>query len=421
MLQQERAINKGTDWLLIGMWLTLMLIGWMAIFSATYDESQPGIFNLNHSYGRQLLWMVGSFILAGAMIITDSKFYVAFAYLIYGIILLLLASVFIIGTSVNGNKNWIDIGTFQLQPSEFTKFATNLALAKYLSGLNINMKILRTRLIALALIAIPAVLILMQGDTGSTLVFGSFMLVLFRFGLPGSYLVVGLYAILLFILSMVIQKYLLIGILFLIGGVFLFLSKRNRSITFILVAMFVLSSGYVMTTDYVFNHLLEPHQQERVNVLLGKKVEQKDADYNVRQSKIAIGSGGFLGKGFMQGTLTKYNFVPEQSTDFIFCTIGEEFGFWGAGLLLLFYSAFLFRIIYVAQRQRSRFSMIYAYGVVAVIFFHILINVGMTMGLMPVIGIPLPFISYGGSSLWSFTILLFILIKLDGDRLAILR
>ena len=421
MYQQERRFNKGIDWLLIGLFLTLALIGWVAIFAATYDETHPHIFDISHAYGRQLLWIIGSFLLAGIVLLTDSKFYPAFAYVIYGIIMLMVCMVFIFGSTVRGDKNWIDIGNFQLQPSEFSKFATNLAVAKYLSGLNVNMKDLRTRIVTIFLFMFPAFVILLQGDTGSALVFVAFFLVMFRFGLPGSYIVIGLYVILLSVLSLVIDKYIMIVGLFVVGGALLFLSKRNRSVAFIMVTAFVLSSGYVLATDYIFNKVLEPHQQQRINVLLGKEVKVKDADYNVRQSKIAIGSGGLKGKGFLQGTLTKYNFVPEQSTDFIFCTIGEEFGFWGSTLVLLIYLGLLLRILHIAQRQRSRFSMIYAYGVAAIIFFHVVINIGMTIGLMPVIGIPLPFISYGGSSLWSFTILLFILIKLDGDRLAILR
>lgn len=419
--QAERKMNQGIDWMLILLFAALVFVGWMSIFAATYDETQPSIFDIDRSYGRQFLWIIGAAILAGAVLLTDSKFYPAFAYGIYGVVVLMVCSVFILGTTVNGDKNWIDIGSFQLQPSEFAKFATNLAVAKYLSGLTINMKDLRTRLTTIALFILPAALILLQGDTGSALVYACFFLVMFRFGLPGSYLMMGLYVITLSVLSLVLDKYIVIIMLLVIGGLLWFVSRRNRSLVFIMVSVFVVSSVYVLTTDYVFNKVLEPHQQQRINVLLGKEVKVKDADYNVRQSKIAIGSGGLWGKGFLKGTLTKYNFVPEQSTDFIFCTIGEEYGFWGSTLLLLLFLALLLRIMYIAQRQRSRFSMIYAYGVAAIIFFHVLINVGMTIGLMPVIGIPLPFISYGGSSLWSFTVLLFILVKLDGDRLAILR
>lgn len=417
----QRRMNQGIDWVLITLFAVLVLIGWMSIFAATYDESQPSIFDLDKSYGRQFLWIIGSMILGGAILLTDSKFYITVAYVIYTVVLLLLALVFVIGTSKHGNMNWIEIGSFQLQPSEFAKFATNLALAKYLSGLNVNMRNLRTRFVSLGFFALPALLVLLQGDTGSALVFLSYFLVLFRFGLPGSYLLLGVYVIALSVLALLFDKLILILVLFGITGILLYIARKNRTVIFIVIVAMLFSSGYVLTTDYVFNHVLEKHQQQRVNVLLGKKVDVKDADYNVRQSKIAIGSGGLIGKGFMNGTLTKYNFVPEQSTDFIFCTIGEEYGFLGSSLLLLIYLTLILRILFVAQRQRSRFSMIYAYGVAAIIFFHLLINIGMTIGLMPVIGIPLPFISYGGSSLWSFTILLFILIKLDGDRLATLR
>jgi len=416
-----RKPNQGIDTMLVLLFFALVLIGWVAIFAATYDESQPSIFDIDKSYGRQFLWIIGSLLLAGAILLIDSKFYVSFAYIIYGLVLLMLAAVFVIGTTKHGDHNWIAIGSFQLQPSEFSKFSTNLALAKFLSGLHINMKDLRTRFTAIGLFALPALLVLLQGDAGSALVFLSYFLVLFRVGLPGSYLLLGVYVIVLSVLSLVFDKLILVLGLFALTGILVYAVRRNRAVVFIVIAALIFSTGYVYTTGYVFNHVLEKHQQDRVKVLLGQKVDVKDADYNVRQSKIAIGSGGLLGKGFLQGTLTKYNFVPEQSTDFIFCTIGEEYGFWGSTLLLLLYLALMLRILFIANRQRSRFSMIYAYGVAAIIFFHVLINIGMTIGLMPVIGIPLPFISYGGSSLWSFTILLFILIKLDGDRLAILR
>lgn len=419
--QTIRKPNQGVDWMLIILYIALMLIGWIAVFAATYDDTQPSIFDLDKSYGRQFLWILGSLLLGGAILLTDSKFYTTFAYGLYVLVLLMLAAVFVIGTAKHGDKNWIAIGSFQLQPSEFAKFATNLALAKFLSGLTINMKDLKTRFIALGLFGLPALLVLLQGDAGSTLVFLAFFLVLFRFGLPGSYLLLGVYVIALSVLSLVFDKLYIVTALILISVLLIYLGRRSRTQVFIVVAAFLFSIGYVFTTGYVFDKVLEKHQQDRVKVLLGQKVDVKDADYNVRQSKIAIGSGGLWGKGFLKGTLTKYNFVPEQSTDFIFCTIGEEYGFWGSTLLLLLYLTLMLRILFIANRQRSRFSTVYAYGVAAIIFFHVLINVGMTIGLMPVIGIPLPFISYGGSSLWSFTILLFILIKLDGDRLAILR
>lgn len=419
--QTIRKPNQGIDAMLILLYFALVLVGWMAIFASTYDELQPSIFDLDKSYGRQFIWIIGALILAGAVLLTDSKFYTTFAYIIYAIIMLLLAAVFVLGTSHKGDKNWIDIGSFQLQPSEFAKLAVSLALAKFLSVLNINFKDTKTRFIALSIFIFPTLLVIIQGDLGSALVFFSFFLVLFRFGLPGYYLLLGVYIILLSILALVFDKLILMLVLLIISGAILYIGRRNRNSIFIVLISFLFSAGYIFATDFVFNHVLEKHQQVRVNVLLGKKVDVKDADYNVRQSKIAIGSGGFLGKGFLQGTLTRFNFVPMQSTDFIFCTIGEEFGFIGTTLLLAIFLALMLRILFVAQRQRSRFSMIYAYCVAGIIFFHVLINVGMTIGLMPVIGVPLPFISYGGSSLWSFTILLFILVKLDGDRLAILR
>src|SRR6185295_6943806 len=288
----QRRINQGIDWILILLFAVLVLIGWMAIFAATYDESQPDIFDLDKSYGRQFLWITGSTILAGAILITDSKFYATVAYGIYATVVLLLAAVFVIGTSKHGNMNWIEIGSFQLQPSEFAKFATNLALAKFLSGLNVNMKNLRTRFVALGIFGLPAILVLLQGDTGSALVFLSYFLVLFRFGLPGSYLLLGVYVLVLSVLSLLFDKMILILVLFAIAGVLFYIARKNRTVVLIVLTALLLSSGYVLTTDYVFNHVLEKHQQQRVNVLLGKKVDVKDADYNVRQSKIAIGSNG---------------------------------------------------------------------------------------------------------------------------------
>ena len=308
-----------------------------------------------------------------------------------------------------------------MQPSEFAKFSVALALAKFLSNQNINLKNNRTKFIALCLIFFPALLIQLQGDTGSTLVFLGFFLVLYRFGLPGEILMMGVGVLTLSVLALLMDKFILIGILLVLAGASIYFVRRTRAAYFIIGGLFVGASLYVTTTNYVFNNVLKLHQQQRIKVLLGQEVNVKDADYNVRQSKIAIGSGGFLGKGPLHGTLTKYNFVPEQHTDFIFCTIGEEYGFWGTTLFIGLFIFLLTRILTLAERQRSKFSRIYAYGVASILFFHFLINVGMTIGLAPVIGIPLPFISYGGSSLWSFTILLFVLIKLDADRLAVLR
>ncbi len=397
-----------------------MAIGLLVVYASSHDEAKP-FFDTRQLYVRQLIWVGTSVILAGFILVTDNKIYTTFAYFIYGLILLMVIGVFFFGHEVNGNKNWFEIGSFQLQPSEFAKFSVALALAKFLSNQNINLKNNRTKMISLGLIFFPALLIQLQGDTGSTLVFLSFFLVLYRFGLPGEILALGVGVLALSVFSLVIDKYILIGILLILAGASLYFIKRTRAAYFASAGLFIGASLYVTTTNYVFNNVLKLHQQQRIKVLLGQEVNVKDADYNVRQSKIAIGSGGLLGKGPLNGTLTKYNFVPEQHTDFIFCTIGEEYGFWGTSLFVILFLFLLSRILSLAERQRSKFSRIYAYGVASILFFHFLINIGMTIGLAPVIGIPLPFISYGGSSLWSFTILLFVLIKLDADRLAVLR
>ena len=416
----KRKTTNNLDWGIILLYSVFVSIGLLVVYASSHDETKP-FFDYRQLYIRQLIWVGTSAILAIFILVTDNKFYTSFAYIIYAAVILLVVGVFFFGHEVNGNKNWFEIGSFQLQPSEFAKFSVALALAKFLSNQNINLKYNKHKMMALALIFFPALLIQLQGDTGSTLVFLGFFLVLYRFGLPGEILMLGVVVLALSVFALVIDKFILIGILFFLAGASLYFIKRNRASYLIIAGLFIGASLYVTTTNYVFNNILKLHQQQRIKVLLGQEVNVKDADYNVRQSKIAIGSGGFLGKGPLHGTLTKYNFVPEQHTDFIFCTIGEEYGFWGTSLFVSLFLFFLTRILTLAERQRSKFSRIYAYGVASILFFHFLINIGMTIGLAPVIGIPLPFISYGGSSLWSFTILLFVLIKLDADRLAVLR
>ncbi|GDX52625.1 rod shape-determining protein RodA [Bacteroidota bacterium] len=416
----KRKTTNNLDWGIILLYSVFVAIGLLVVYASSHDDTKP-FFDYRQLYIRQLIWVGTSAILAIFILVTDNKFYTSFAYIIYAAVILLVVGVFFFGHEVNGNKNWFEIGSFQLQPSEFAKFSVALALAKFLSNQNINLKYNKHKMMALALIFFPALLIQLQGDTGSTLVFLGFFLVLYRFGLPGEILMFGVGVLALSVFALVIDKFILIGILFFLAGTSLYFIKRNRSAYLIIAGLFIGASLYVTTTNYVFNNVLKLHQQQRIKVLLGQEVNVKDADYNVRQSKIAIGSGGFLGKGPLHGTLTKYNFVPEQHTDFIFCTIGEEYGFWGTSLFVSLFLFFLTRILTLAERQRSKFSRIYAYGVASILFFHFLINIGMTIGLAPVIGIPLPFISYGGSSLWSFTILLFVLIKLDADRLAVLR
>jgi rod shape determining protein RodA len=350
----------------------------------------------------------------------DSKFFSQFAYGIYGFFLILLLGVLVTGKTTAGSKSWFEIGGFGLQPSEFAKFATNLALAKFLSATDIHIKEIKTKVYAALILFIPALLILLQNDTGSALVYVTFILVMYREGLSGNILIFGLVIAVLFVLALLINKFILSAILVVIGILFFLVIRRNKKAIITLVTFAVLTIGFVFTVDYVFDNVLGDHQKSRINVLLGKELDLKGAGYNVNQSKIAIGSGGFLGKGYLNGTQTKFNFVPEQSTDFIFCTVGEEWGFVGSFIVVGLLMTLLIRIIYIAERQRSSFSRIYGYGVASILFMHIFVNIGMALGLLPVIGIPLPFFSYGGSSLWSFTILLFIFIKQDSYRLNLL-
>ena len=420
-MKRNRNIFANLDWLTLGLYLILITIGWFSIYAATYDEEQHQVLNLNTSHGKQLFFIGVSLFTGIVILIFDSKFFTTFAYMIYGLIMLLLVGVLIFGATIKGSKSWIRMGSFSLQPAEFAKFAVSLALAKFFSGLNVNLKANASKIIVGAIIGIPAILILLQGDTGSMLVFSAFILVLFREGLPAIFLILIFVVAVLSVLALIINKYILILLLALVGvGMFLFL-KRAKNIVPIVAILFTLGTGYIFSVDYVFNQILRSHQRERIEILLGQKTDLKGAGYNLNQSLIAIGSGGTMGKGFLKGTQTKFNFVPEQSTDFIFCTIGEEWGFMGSAGILLIFFGLLYRIVFIAERQRSKFSRVYAYSVASILFFHITINVGMTIGLVPVIGIPFPLVSYGGSSILAFTILLFILLKLDSDRLAALR
>ena len=409
---------------MIGLYLALVFIGWISIYAAVYNENHASIFDLSQSYGRQLIWIGAALFVAYMILLMDGKFYAQFSYVIYAAVILLLVVSLLFARKVKGAEAWIDIGFFKLQPSEFAKFATCMALAKYLSAVNIRIQDLKTKIISFVIIAIPLGLILLQNDTGSALVFISFVFLLYREGLSGNFLLFGFFAVVLFVLALLVPKFVLIGIL---GGLaflfFIFSRKSKRKVLMALtaIAMFVVTSGIVMSVDYVYNKVLKEHQRTRIDVLLGKETDLKGAGYNVNQSLIAIGSGGFFGKGFLQGTQTKFDFVPEQSTDFIFCTVGEDWGFLGAFVLITLYMALLIRILFVAERQRSVYTRIYGYGIASIIFFHVMINIGMTIGLAPVIGIPLPFLSYGGSSMLSFTILLFVFIRLDAYRMMVLR
>lgn len=421
-MRKESGIFSGIDWVTVILYLVLVFMGWISIYAAVYNEEHQSIFDTTQRYGKQLIWIGLSVFVALIILLIDGKFYSTFAIPIYLALLLLLLVVLVTARDVSGARSWIDIGSFKLQPSEFAKSATALALAYYLSTLNIRMDDLRTKIVTIVIIAIPALLILLQNDTGSALVFGAFALVMYREGLSGNFLLFGLALVVLFIFTLLFPlntMLILLGIIVFV--VFIFQRKKNWVMAVYHILALAVLIGFVFSVDYLFNEVLEPHQQIRIEVLLGKKDDLKGAGYNVNQSKIAIGSGGFFGKGFLKGTQTKYDFVPEQTTDFIFCTVGEEWGFIGTFVVIALFAALILRILVISERQRSSFTRIYGYCVACILLFHFLINVGMTMGLMPVIGIPLPFFSYGGSSLLGFTMLLFIFVKLDGYRLQQLR
>ena len=416
------------------LYLILVFAGWLNIYAAVYNEEFKSIFDASQQYGKQLIWIGTSVGLVIILLFIDERFFNTFAYVIYGIIISLLVLVIVIGAETKGATSWFEVGGFKIQPSEFAKFATSLAVAKYLSTMNVKMSDLKTKVIALTIIFLPSLLILAQNDTGSALVYGAFILVLYREGLSGNILLIGVSAAFLFVMALIMRNEIfhfpfeieIDGTLLLIISLGLFstalwyFNRKSKQIIYISIAILVGGAGLIKSVDYIFNNVLEPHQSKRINVMLGLESDPKGAGYNVNQSLIAIGSGGIAGKGFLEGTQTKYNFVPEQSTDFIFCTIGEEWGFLGTFVVIILFVTLLLRIMYLTTRQRSDFARIYGYGVACILFFHFAINIGMTIGLAPVIGIPLPFFSYGGSSLWGFTILLFIFLKLDSDRMKVL-
>lgn len=402
------------------MYLALAVIGVSAIYAAAFNENNPSIFDMSQHYGKQLLFLGISLFLGVIIMLVDAKFFNTFAYVIYALSILLLLYVLVNGDTIAGSKSWIKVGGFSFQPSEFAKFGTALAVAHYLGDINTDFSKLKTQMIAYGMVLFPMMLVLCQGDAGSSLVFLVFILVFYREGMSGNILLIGMAAVTLFLLTLYFPKlYIIIGLVVVCVGVF-FLIERTKKNIWNLIAALTVSIMFVLSVDFFFYNVLKQHQRTRINIILGIEKDIYGVGYNLHQSKIAIGSGGFSGKGYMQGTMTKYNFVPEQHTDFIFCTIGEEFGFVGSFVLLSLYLAFLIRIIWLAERQRSPFSRIYGYAIASIIFFHLLVNIGMTIGLMPVIGIPLPFLSYGGSSLLMFSLMFFVFLKQDANRMNIL-
>ena len=479
---RKDSIWKAVDWWTIGLYLILLVCGWFSVCGASYDYGEPNFLDFGTRAGKQLMWMGCSLCLGFVLLMLEDKFYDKYAYLIYGILLLLLFGTIFNPHEIKGSRSWIVLGPVSLQPAEFAKFATALALAKFMGEYTFSMKRKKHMLAALGIILLPMVLIVLQKETGSALVYLSFFLVLYREGMTGSILFAGICAVVYFIVGVRFSAdlmpdettpwgafsvwgliVLLSGLLFysyaklhrrfacyilgVSGGVILlavlfscyvipfnvvivemvlaaaivlyllYLYYRERLANYMYILVFTVGSAvFFYSIDYVFNNVLEAHQKIRIEVLLGITDDPAGAGYNVNQSKIAIGSGGFWGKGFLNGTQTKLKYVPEQDTDFIFCTVGEEQGFFGSALVLLLFTAFILRLMVLSERQTSRFGRVYGYCVLSIFFFHLFINIGMVLGVTPVIGIPLPFFSYGGSSLWGFTILLFVFLRIDAGR-----
>ena len=423
-MNEINSIIGKIDWITVLLYFALVLIGWFSIFSARYNEAHPSIFDLSQVYGKQLIWIGASLLVGFVILLIDAKFFNAFSLWIYVIILATLFMVLVYGKATKGATSWIDLGAgVKFQPSEFAKMATALALAGYLGRLDVDLQKRKNQIVAILLVLIPMALVLLQNDTGSAIVFVSFIFIFYREGLPGAgwVMVAGVTAILLFVFTLIWSQkvmYIILGCLLVLTLTYYLLTKKRGIVK--MLAVFAVMFAFVFSVDYAFNKVLQEHQKNRILVLLGQLDDPKGVGYNVHQSKIAIGSGGFAGKGFLQGTQTKYDFVPEQHTDFIFCTVGEEGGFLGTALVVLLYVALLVRIIILAERQRSTFSRVYGYGIAGILFVHVAINIGMTIGLVPVIGIPLPFLSYGGSSMLAFTMMLAIFVKQDANRLNIL-
>lgn len=470
-MRRNSNIFKWLDWPTVLIYLALIFIGWINIYAALYVDEHASIFDLSQRYGMQAIWIATALVIAAVVLAVDARFYLVFANYFYVLILIVLVFVMFFGVEVNASKSWIQMGGFRIQPAEFAKFATALALAKYMSTYGFKLNTVRSYLNAVLLVMVPVALILLQNDAGTAMVFVSLVFVFYREGMPHWVLAFMAFFVGLFIFELMFDRLIiLVGIIVLTIIIFAVIGKRLKDTlrftiglfgliallygisefldlsispyyivmvpvaisipivliyayiqklkyVFFLVFFLLSTSAFSFSVDYLFNNVLDTHHRDRINDLLGIESDPLGWGYNVNQSKIAIGSGGFSGKGFLQGTQTKFNFVPEQSTDFIFCTVGEEWGFVGTSVVVVLFVALLLRLIILAERQKEAFSRIYGYGVISILFFHISINIAMTIGLFPVIGIPLPFISYGGSSLWSFTVLLFIFLKLDSSRL----
>ena len=416
LTNSHSSTSKGIDPILILLYLALVAVGWFTIYSSSYDpQAEFTLFNLEQNYGRQLIWIIVSAVFAISILILDGKLFYNHAYIIYLIFMLLILLVLFIGTDINGAKAWIKIGSFSIQPIEFAKFATALALAKFFHEGKTDNERRYIWLIAFIFILIPSGIAILQKDTGSALVFFAFIIMFYREGFNSQLMLIGILIVLTFVFTLMWNELYTIAFLLVVLCLSCFFIQGSKKKLFRNIGIFAGFIALVFAVNIAYTNVLQPHQRQRIDTIFGKSIDPKGADFNLNQSKIAIGSGGISGKGYLNGTQTKLNFVPEQSTDFIFCGIGEEWGFVGSLVIFALFLSLIFRIIQLAERHKSTFVRVYGYGVASVLFFHLIINIGMTIGLLPVIGIPLPFISYGGSSLWSFTLLLFIFIKISAE------
>lgn len=413
---KNQSVSNHIDWVIILLYTALVILGWMNIYSADLTSNSEYYFDFTENYGKQAVFIGLNVVLITIILSIDSKIYEKFSIVFFIGTLLLLIGLFPLGKTIAGQRCWYAIGSFTLQPSEFTKATTALALAKFLSDPQINLAKWNRQWQAFLIIGLPILLILPQPDPGSALIFIFFILVLHREGLPVWYIWTGVVAVIVFIMALVLKPQYVILISFI--GIFIhyFITKKpfRNSIASAIVLLFI--AGLTLSVDYVFENVMKQHHRDRFNVLLGKEVDTSGAGYNTDQSEIAIGSGGWFGKGFLEGTQTKGNFVPEQHTDYIFTTVGEEWGFVGSSTVILLFVGLILRILYKAERQKTKFSRVYGYGVASVLFTHFFVNIAMVVGIFPTIGVPLPFLSYGGSSLWGFTILLFIFVKMDANK-----
>ncbi len=414
---KNQSVVNNLDWISIVIYFSLVIMGWLNIYSSSLSsiEQETSIFDFSQIYGKQFMFIILTIPLIFIVLSVEGKFYEKFSSVIYVIGLLSLAGLYVFGKTVKGQANWYSFGSFGIQPSEFVKAATALALAKYLSDVQVNLKDLNRQIQALGILFLP-ILLIAPHDPGSAIIFCVFILVLNREGLPSWYVWTGFITIILFVLALIIKP-LILTVIALVVIIFVYYRSRIINRNWMLSALvFVMIGGFVFSVDYVFVNVFKQHHRDRFNILLGKEVDIKGIGYNTNQSEIAIGSGGWFGKGYLEGTQTKGGFVPEQHTDYIFSTVGEEWGFLGCLFIIGLFLCLIMRIIYLAERQKTKFSRVYGYSVAAILFIHFFINISMVAGIFPTVGVPLPFFSYGGSGLWGFTILLFIFLKMDANK-----